>query len=345
MNELIIDPEFESLIPPLADEEFKMLEQNILKDGCLHELIVTTVDGKTVIVDGHNRFNICKKHSIKFRVTEKTFPDRQSAKIWIYSNQLGRRNLQPFQRVEIVLGLEELYRGQAKERQSMAGGDKRSEQAKSLVLTSAQAIQEKGKTRDKLAKLAGVGRDSVTKGKVIAEKADNATKEKLRTGEITINKAYTDILIAESKGEKQKCRLCGQEKTIDQYYAGRRACKQCEDELQRLRNKKEEAEKVSSQSDSGKHDSLQTAKAANNKLITETLRTIQDPEIAGNVKITSDFRAMELANHITVFAHTLPAYTNGDDSVKKASDENKKKITIAIQELEATVNSIKKYLI
>ena len=31
--ELIIDNEFRNLIPPLTDEEFKQLEENILRDG------------------------------------------------------------------------------------------------------------------------------------------------------------------------------------------------------------------------------------------------------------------------------------------------------------------------
>lgn len=33
MNELIIDNEFRDLIPPLTDDEFKQLEENVLRDG------------------------------------------------------------------------------------------------------------------------------------------------------------------------------------------------------------------------------------------------------------------------------------------------------------------------
>ena len=32
--QLIIDPEFESLVPPLSQEEYSQLEANILRDGC-----------------------------------------------------------------------------------------------------------------------------------------------------------------------------------------------------------------------------------------------------------------------------------------------------------------------
>ena len=31
---MIIDNEFKGLIPPLTDEEYKGLEESILKDGC-----------------------------------------------------------------------------------------------------------------------------------------------------------------------------------------------------------------------------------------------------------------------------------------------------------------------
>ncbi len=35
MINLKIDPEFQSQIPPLTDDEFKQLEENILKEGKL----------------------------------------------------------------------------------------------------------------------------------------------------------------------------------------------------------------------------------------------------------------------------------------------------------------------
>ena len=53
MINLKIDPEFQSQIPPLTDDEFKQLEENILKEGkLLSPLIVwnnTLVDATTVM--------------------------------------------------------------------------------------------------------------------------------------------------------------------------------------------------------------------------------------------------------------------------------------------------------
>ncbi len=38
MINLKIDPEFQSQIPPLTDDEFHQLEENILKEGCQADL-------------------------------------------------------------------------------------------------------------------------------------------------------------------------------------------------------------------------------------------------------------------------------------------------------------------
>jgi len=54
-------------------------------------------EGSFILIDGHNRHEICTKHNIKFQVTPKFFDDRESAMDWMDANQLGRRNLQPQQ--------------------------------------------------------------------------------------------------------------------------------------------------------------------------------------------------------------------------------------------------------
>lgn len=101
MDELLrIDPEFESKIPPLTEEEYQLLEENILQDGVvLNPLIVWN----SCIVDGHNRFRIIQAHpEIKYTVFEKEFPDRYAAIAWICCNQLGRRNLTPQQKKYLI---------------------------------------------------------------------------------------------------------------------------------------------------------------------------------------------------------------------------------------------------
>lgn len=91
---ITIDDELLKFIPPLLDEEFKLLEDNILKDGCRDSLIVwEQPDGSHVLIDGHNRYQICQKHSLPFKVQVVNFEDKESAKDWMILNQLGKRNV------------------------------------------------------------------------------------------------------------------------------------------------------------------------------------------------------------------------------------------------------------
>lgn len=93
MNLPNIDPEFRRLIPPLSPEEYKQLEDNLVHQGCRDALVVW--GGKDILLDGHNRLEICLKHNIPFRRTDMTFKSRAEAANWIDTNQLGRRNLSP----------------------------------------------------------------------------------------------------------------------------------------------------------------------------------------------------------------------------------------------------------
>ena len=91
LSALKIDPEFQGKIPPLTFEELNQLEANILRDG---RIINPIIVWRGLIVDGHNRYTIAKKHpEIPFTVHEKEFASRYEAIIWICKNQLGRRNL------------------------------------------------------------------------------------------------------------------------------------------------------------------------------------------------------------------------------------------------------------
>ena len=67
--DLTVDPEFRDLIPPLNEEELKLLEESLVADGCESPLIVWN----GVIIDGHNRYMICQKHDIPFSTSGEAF--------------------------------------------------------------------------------------------------------------------------------------------------------------------------------------------------------------------------------------------------------------------------------
>lgn len=89
LRRLKIDPEFKQLIRPLRRREFAQLEANLLADGCREPLVVWN----DFIIDGHNRYEICMRHSIPFDTKEMEFECREAAIAWICANQLGRRNI------------------------------------------------------------------------------------------------------------------------------------------------------------------------------------------------------------------------------------------------------------
>ena len=91
---IIQEEALKKYIIPLSKDEFDLLEQNILKDGCLDPLrLWTNEKGDNVLVDGHNRLKICEKHGIDFKTEFIKFDNIEDAKIWMANNQLGRRNL------------------------------------------------------------------------------------------------------------------------------------------------------------------------------------------------------------------------------------------------------------
>ena len=113
---LKIDREFKDLISPLQKFEYKQLEENILQDGCLNPIITW----KGIIVDGHNRYEICEKHNIPFTVLEKSFSCRAEVISWICKNQLGRRNI-PEETRKYLIGKQYQSQKQANQKKNPEG--------------------------------------------------------------------------------------------------------------------------------------------------------------------------------------------------------------------------------
>ena len=86
---LEIDPEFKTLIRPLRKDEYLQLEVNLTVDGCREPIITWN----NIIIDGHNRYEICNRLHIPYAIRKMPFENREQAIVWICSNRLGRRNI------------------------------------------------------------------------------------------------------------------------------------------------------------------------------------------------------------------------------------------------------------
>lgn len=223
---LNIDPEFRDLIPPLTKEEQKMLEESILRYGCEQPLVVWN----GVLVDGHNRYGICRKHEIPFDVKERNFEDRNDAMMWMLRNQLGRRNLTDYNRGEMVLKLKAQVAADAEKRMLAGVRDDNPE-------TNLSQGRDDRKTFAQLGKLAGVSGSQMKKIDKLASGADEETKQKLRSGEVSIHRAYTDLMEKEHAREVKICDRCKKEKPVAAFsipsnrHGFSSLCKECEKEI------------------------------------------------------------------------------------------------------------------
>jgi ParB-like chromosome segregation protein Spo0J len=95
---LDIDVMLRTFLSPLTEQEELQLDENIRKVGCLDPLLVWRRDmNRWVLVDGHYRYLICKKHGLPFQVREVHFEQEAQVKAFMIEQQLGRRNLTPSQ--------------------------------------------------------------------------------------------------------------------------------------------------------------------------------------------------------------------------------------------------------
>ena len=184
-------PELETLLPPLTDTEKAGLEKDILARGVLSALV--TWNG--ILVDGHHRLEICKKHDIPYSIKEISFNNIDEAKYWAWQHQESRRNLTAYQRAEIALKLKPQIAAKAKERQVRKPAD-------SVVATLPQQ-NSTTKTRDELADIAKLGSRTIDKVEFLDKNADEKTKEKLRSGDTTINAEFKRLKKEKDQKERE----------------------------------------------------------------------------------------------------------------------------------------------
>lgn len=172
-HELVIDNEFQALIPPLTPDEFAGLKASILSEGCRDALIIWG----NIIIDGHNRYKICTAHNIPYRTESKDFASRDEAMLWMLQNQLARRNLNDFQRVEIVRKFENAVKAKA-EKRMLAGK------------TDPMEIFPHGTARDILGNMANVSGKTYERAVAVINNAPYEVIQAVRNNEISINSAY-----------------------------------------------------------------------------------------------------------------------------------------------------------
>ena len=316
-----IKKEYKTLIPPLSPEEYQYLEENILKDGVREPLVVWG----NILIDGHNRYEICQKHGITYKTVNKDFESDEEAERWIILNQFGRRNLTKFQRSELALKLKPMLAAQAKERQKIYCGNQYDKKS-GLRQNSVQV--QKCKTSDDIAKIAGVSRDTISKVSVIQEKGSPEQIQRARTGGKgnTVNAIYHEIT-TKSK-ETKVCNKCGNEKPADEFYAGKNVCKQCRNKQKRM------AKPITDFKGDVTATMDDKIKNADVDSIINSLYDTNTP-----VELTSDDLAEDILCVVSNFAGDIDRCIEEYDVT--ITEENGKKIKAALEKAEAAIQKMK----
>ena len=185
-----VTKELSDFIIPLGQGEFQQLEQNIIEEGCRDPLIVWENGNKNILVDGHNRYKICKKHGVAFKTKKMSFRDVDEVKAWMVNNQLGRRNLNPDQ-LSYYRGVKYINIRKAK-----GGFDN---------------VKSKGQNNSTAEKLSGkynvsestIKRDAkFAEGLLAIARSNPVLKNKILSGEVIVKKADIQIFAQHANPEK-----------------------------------------------------------------------------------------------------------------------------------------------
>ena len=208
--EPIIDEVLSHVFPPLPLMDEMLLVESIKENGVVHPLIIWK--GKGILVDGHNRFRICKELGIPYSTHEMEFADVNAAKTWMIKNQLGRRNVNAFVKVELVLPLRDSL---LEEGRKNHGRPKKGEKTLSTMIKFSAEVN----TQKSLAELSGVSTGTFYKSQWLVGNATESIKNMLRMGAISISSAYTMTKwLLNEADEFTRRRIESGEATLEQAY-------------------------------------------------------------------------------------------------------------------------------
>jgi len=184
IDELNVDKMFERLTP-VSKEELAALESMIVADCEIHSPIIVW-QGEGIVVDGHSRLAILKKHpKLEHTIKEIPFKDWEEVMVWIVEHHIARKSFTLWQRLEMASNCEAYWqaKAQAKANQGNRSDLKTPGDKKSKNIDVNQIIAAK----------VGCGRTTVTQFRTVFKEASEAIKQKCREGDMSIKRAYESL--------------------------------------------------------------------------------------------------------------------------------------------------------
>ena len=219
---ITLNEELRSFIDPLTPVEYAALERSLLADGCRDALVLW----RDVLIDGHNRYDICRKHDIAFRTVQNDrFESLEDVMLWVIDNNLARRSVSDFQRGMLALRKKEIVAARAAQRSAEAPPDQPAEEA-----PAADDGDPPWSTREDVAKAARVSANTLSQIERIRKTAAPELVDAVRSGTISVSAAAT---VASLPPEAQVAAVAGGKKEL------RQAARQVREQKAGTRPKKE----------------------------------------------------------------------------------------------------------
>lgn len=191
---LKINPEYESLVPPLTQAEYNALKDSIKTEGQQLPIIVN-VDME--ILDGHHRNKACLELSIEPDFEVKHFEDKLSERLFVVEANLRRRQLNALDAVALSLEAERIIGERAKQKLlSQPRADNGTFQP--FCSNEQSGIIEPVHAREIAAKKAGISETTFHRAKTVLEKGSPELQQRVREGKTSIAHAYNVITTKEN---------------------------------------------------------------------------------------------------------------------------------------------------
>ena len=186
--DIVVNEELKAYIDPLTPDEYDALERSLLAEGCRDALVLWG----DVLVDGHNRYGICRKHGLPFQTVQNTrFQSMEDVHLWMIDQHLGRRSLSDFQRGVLALRKREIVAGRrarsappaaAQDTQPVAG-------AEAVAPPAAPTPEEALSTREALARAARLRSNQVQMIEKIQQSAAPEVVDAVKAGTLSLSAA------------------------------------------------------------------------------------------------------------------------------------------------------------
>lgn len=200
-----IHDELRDYTDPLSAAEFAALERSILAEGCRDALVLWG----DVLIDGHNRYAICKKHGIEFKtVRNDSFQSLDEVKLWMIDNHLARRSVSDFQRGMFALRKKAILAARANAQQENKPAQNQADAAPAKTIAQPPLA-----TREDVARAAGISSNAVSRIEKIQKTAAPELVEAVRSGTISLNAAAA---VAELPVERQVAAVQAGKKELQQ---------------------------------------------------------------------------------------------------------------------------------